>query len=104
MVASIAGAQALIILSDIDGLYDGDPHNNPDAKIIPVVEEIDGYIEKIAGGAGSSLGSGGMATKINAAKIATAAGVDMIIMNGKNPEDLYRLFDGEELGTYFPAK
>ena len=77
---------------------------NPDAKIIPVVEEIDGSIEKIAGGAGSALGSGGMATKINAAKIATAAGVDMIIMNGKNPEDLYRLFDGEELGTYFPAK
>lgn len=104
VVASIAGAEALIILSDIDGLYDSDPHTNPDAKIIPVVEEIDGYIEKIAGGAGSSLGSGGMATKINAAKIATAAGVDMVIMNGKNPEDLYRLFDGEELGTYFPAK
>ena len=104
VVASIAGAEALIILSDIDGLYDSDPHTNPDAKIIPVVEEIDGYIEKIAGGAGSALGSGGMATKINAAKIATAAGVDMLIMNGKNPEDLYRLLDGEEIGTYFPAK
>ena len=72
-------------------------------RSIPVVDEIDGYIEQIAGGAGSSLGSGGMATKINAARIATAAGVDMIIMNGKNPEDLYRLFDGEEIGTYFPA-
>ncbi|MCR4647154.1 MAG: glutamate 5-kinase [Oscillospiraceae bacterium] len=103
VVASIAGAEALIILSDIDGLYDSDPRQNPDAKIIPVVETIDGYIEKIAGGAGSGLGSGGMATKINAARIATAAGVDMVIMNGKNPEDLYRLFDGEQLGTYFPA-
>ena len=92
-----------MIVSDIDGLYDSDPRKNPDAKIIPVVEEIDGYIEQIAGGAGSGLGSGGMATKINAARIATAAGVDMIIMNGRNPEDLYRLFDGEEIGTYFPA-
>ncbi|MBQ9696373.1 MAG: glutamate 5-kinase [Oscillospiraceae bacterium] len=104
VVADIAGAEALIILSDIDGLYDSDPKQHPDAKIIPVVEEIDGYIEQIAGGAGSSLGSGGMATKINAARIATASGVDMIIMNGRNPEDLYRLFDGEPLGTYFPAK
>ena len=104
MVASIAGAEALIILSDIDGLYSSDPHHDPDAKIIPVVREIDSYIEGIAGGAGSALGSGGMSTKINAARIATDAGVDMIIMNGKNPEDLYRLFDGEEIGTYFPAK
>ena len=104
VVASISGAEALIILSDIDGLYDADPRTEPNAKIIPVVEEIDGYIEQIAGGAGSGLGSGGMATKINAARIATAAGVDMIIMNGRDPEALYRLFDGEPLGTYFPAK
>lgn len=103
VVASIAGAQALIILSDIDGLYSDDPHKNENAKIIPVVEEIDGHIEKIAGGVGSGLGSGGMATKIHAARIATAAGVDMVIMNGRNPEDLYRLFDGEPLGTWFPA-
>ncbi|MCR5718886.1 MAG: glutamate 5-kinase [Oscillospiraceae bacterium] len=104
VVASIAGAEALIILSDIDGLYDSDPHSNPDAKIIPVVERIDDNIDQIAGGAGSVLGSGGMATKINAARIATAAGVDMLIMNGKNPEDLYKLFDGQEIGTYFPAR
>ena len=103
MVASIAGAEALIILSDIDGLYSDDPHQNKNAEIISVVEKIDEHIEEIAGGAGSKLGSGGMATKINAAKIATSAGVDMIIMNGKNPEDLYKLFDGEEIGTYFPA-
>lgn len=104
VVASIAGADTLIIMSDIDGLYSDDPRRNPDAKIIPVVEKIDENIEKIAGGAGSSLGSGGMATKINAAKIATAAGVDMVIMNGANPDDLYRLFDGEPLGTWFPAR
>lgn len=104
IVASIAGAEALIILSDIDGLYSHDPHKHKNAEIISVVEKIDEHIEEIAGGAGSQLGSGGMATKINAAKIATSAGVDMIIMNGRNPEDLYRLFDGEELGTYFPAQ
>lgn len=103
VVASIAGAEALIILSDIDGLYSSDPRKDAQADIIPVVEEIDGHIEQIAGGAGSGLGSGGMITKINAARIATAAGVDMIIMNGRNPEDLYRLFDGEPIGTYFPA-
>ena len=103
VVASIAGAEALIILSDIDGLYSEDPHRNENARIIPVVEHIDERIEQIAGGAGSGLGSGGMATKITAAKIATAAGVDMIIMNGRDPEDLYRLFDGEQIGTWFPA-
>ena len=103
IVASIAGAEALIILSDIDGLYSSDPRKDENAHIIPVVEEIDDSIETIAGGAGSGLGSGGMATKINAAKIATTAGVDMVIMNGKNPEDLYKLFDGEPMGTCFPA-
>ena len=103
VVASIAGAEALIILSDIDGLYSSDPRKDEQASIIPVVEEIDSSIEAIAGGAGSGLGSGGMITKINAARIAKAAGVDMLIMNGRDPEDLYRLFDGEQIGTYFPA-
>lgn len=103
VVASIAGADLLVILSDIDGLYSEDPHKNEHAEMIRVVEHIDRHIEEIAGGAGSSLGSGGMATKINAAKIATTAGVDMIIMNGKNPDDLYDLFDGKPQGTLFPA-
>ena len=103
IVASIVGAEVLIILSDIDGLYSKDPHKNQDAEMISVVSEIDDNIEHLAGGAGSNLGSGGMATKITAAKIATTAGVDMIIMNGRNPEDLYKLFDGEQIGTYFPA-
>ncbi len=101
MVAKLAHADLLIILSDIDGLYDSDPHKNPEANFIPVVTEIDSHIEEMAGGAGSSLGTGGMATKINAAKIANEAGIDMIIMNGNNPEKLYGLFENDETGTIF---
>lgn len=104
IVANIANADLLVILSDIDSLYSEDPHANPDAEPIPVVEEITDYIEKIAGGAGSSLGTGGMATKINAAKIATEAGIDMVIMNGRNPELLYDLFEDKSIGTIFKAK
>jgi glutamate 5-kinase len=104
IVANIANADLLVILSDIDSLYSEDPHANPDAEPIPVVEEITDYIEKIAGGAGSSLGTGGMATKINAAKIATEAGIDMVIMNGRNPELLYDLFEDKPIGTIFKAK
>lgn len=103
IVAECAKADLLIILSDINGLYDSDPHKNPDAKLIPVVEKIDGYIEDIAGGAGSALGTGGMATKINAAKIANKAGIDMVIMNGDNPEKLYDLFENKNIGTIFTA-
>ncbi|MBQ3566405.1 MAG: glutamate 5-kinase [Oscillospiraceae bacterium] len=101
VVAKLAHADLLIILSDIDGLYDSDPHKNPDAHFIPVVTEIDESIEEMAGGAGSKLGTGGMATKINAAKIANDAGIDMIIMNGNNPEKLYGLFENDETGTIF---
>lgn len=101
IVAKLAKADLLIILSDIDGLYDSDPHKNPEAKLIPVVTEINEHIENIAGGAGTSLGTGGMATKINAAKIANEAGIDMIIMNGNNPDKLYGLFENDETGTIF---
>ena len=103
MVANLARADLLIILSDIDGLFSSDPHTDKTAKLIPVVEKIDHHIEEIAGGAGSSLGTGGMATKINAAKIATESGIDMVIMNGKNPEMLYDLFDDIPVGTLFKA-
>lgn len=103
IVAKVAGADLLIILSDIDGLYDDDPRKNPDAKLIPVVTEINSHIEEIAGGAGTALGTGGMATKINAAKIANEAGIDMIIMNGKNPDKLYELFENNQTGTVFIA-
>ena len=104
LVAELAGADLLLILSDIDGLYTGDPRTDPDAKPITVVEEITPEIEGVAGGAGSSLGTGGMSTKINAAKIATAAGIDMVIMNGRDPELLYDLFEDKEIGTIFKAK
>lgn len=103
-VATIAGADLLIIMSDIDGLYDSDPRQDPDAKLIPVVEKITDEIRELAGGAGTSLGTGGMITKINAAEIATENGIDMIIMNGKNPDNLYWLFEKGEMGTMFTAK
>lgn len=104
LVASLSSADLLLILSDIDGLYSCDPRTNPDAKPITYVEEITPEIENAAGGAGSKLGTGGMSTKINAAKIATEAGIDMVIMNGKDPELLYDLFENKEIGTLFKAK
>lgn len=103
LVADLSDADLLLILSDIDALYDDDPRTNPDAKPITYVEKITPEIEKVAGGAGSSLGTGGMSTKINAAKIATNAGIDMVIMNGKNPDLLYDLFEDKELGTFFKS-
>ncbi len=103
IVAEIAKAELLVILSDIDGLYDSDPRTNPGAKLIPVVEQIDEHIVEMAGGAGTSRGTGGMKTKINAAKIANDAGIDMVIMNGEKPGRLYDLFDGKPVGTVFKA-
>lgn len=103
LVANLSGADLLLILSDIDGLYDDDPRSNPDAKPITVVEEITPEIESVAGGAGTNLGTGGMSTKINAAKIAVEAGIDMVIMNGNDPELLYDLFENKEIGTIFKA-
>lgn len=100
IVAETANADLLIILSDIDGLYDSDPHKNPDAKLIPVVTRIDDHIEGAAGGAGSMFGTGGMITKINAARIANNAGIDMIIMNGNNPDKLYDLFENNQAGLF----
>ena len=104
LVAELSGADLLLILSDIDGLYTDDPRSNPDAEPIHVVEAITPEIEAMAGGAGTSLGTGGMSTKINAAKIATEAGIDMVIMNGRDPEKLYDLFEDAEIGTLFKAK
>ncbi|MBQ8107787.1 MAG: glutamate 5-kinase [Ruminococcus sp.] len=103
-VACLAKADLLIIMSDIDGLYDSNPRENPDAKLIPVVEKIDGRIRKLAGGAGTALGTGGMITKIRAAEIANDNGIDMVIVNGKNPDNLYWLFEKGEMGTIFKAR
>lgn len=103
LVADLSSADLLLILSDIDALFDDDPRKNPNAKPISYVERITPEIENAAGGAGSGLGTGGMSTKINAAKIAADAGIDMVIMNGKNPEMLYDLFENKEIGTFFKA-
>lgn len=104
-VAALAGADLLIILTDIDGLYDGDPRaEGSSAKLIPVVEEITDEIRELAGGSGTKLGTGGMITKLNAAEIANKNGIDMIIINGKNPDNLYWLFETGEMGTLFKAK
>lgn len=103
-VAICCGADLLINLSDIDGLYDKDPRRNPDAKRIDRVERIDEEIRAMAGGAGSDRGTGGMSAKLRAAEIAGEAGIPMLILNGQDPTVLYRIMDGEHLGTYFAAK
>ena len=97
-------ADLLVLLSDIDGLYTANPHTHPDAKLIPVVEEITPEIELLAGGAGSALGTGGMLTKVTAAKRATEAGVDMIITNGAHAEVLYDIVEGKPVGTRFVGR
>lgn len=100
-VASLVGADLLIILSDIDGLYNADPRTNENAKLIPEVKKIDQSIEALAGGAGTNRGTGGMITKIHAAKEATQNGVDMLIANGADPDVLYNILDGKPIGTLF---
>ena len=104
IVARLVQADLLILLSDIDGLYTADPKKEPTAVLIPQVDAITEDILALAGGAGSDLGSGGMATKLRAAKIAMDAGIDMIITNGENPEILYDIFDGKTVGTKFLGK
>lgn len=103
IVAKLCKADMLILLSDIDGLYDSDPHKNKDAKLIHTVENLTDDIENMAGGAGTKHGTGGMVTKISAARIATSAGCDMIITNGSRPSDIYDIVAGKEVGTRFVA-
>jgi len=103
IVASLIGADALIILSDIAGLYTADPRHDPQATLIHEVSAVTSEIYRIAGGAGSGRGTGGMYTKIQAADVATAHGVDLFILSGSNPDILYDLFDGKEVGTHFIA-
>lgn len=101
VVAVSAKADLLILLSDIDGLYSGDPKKSDKVRLIPVVEEIDDGLLKIAGGAGSALGTGGMHTKVCAARSCMKNGVDMIIANGSDPRVLYDIMDGKSVGTLF---
>ena len=104
IVAVTIQADLLILLSDIDGLFDGDPRKNPDAKLIDTVGKIDEHIISLGGGSGSNLGTGGMATKLRAAQMATTAGCEMVIANGQSPEVLYDVAAGKRVGTRFLAK
>ena len=101
IVASLVGADALVILTDIDGLYDNNPKTCPDAKRIPLVRAITDEVRAMAGGAGSSRGTGGMATKIRAAQVAAESHIPTVILAGDDPENLYRVFEGEDIGTVF---
>ncbi len=101
MVAILTKADTLIIMSDIDGLYECDPKINHDAKLISRITEISDDLLEIAGGSASGLGTGGMATKLRAARLALSENIDMMIINGKRPSNLYDVFDGKEIGTLF---
>lgn len=99
-VAELIGADMLILLTDTDGLYDGNPSENPEARLIDIVEEITEQIEAFAGGAGKR-GTGGFMTKVKAAKIATSAGIPVVVMNGADPKKIYDVLNGENVGTKF---
>lgn len=103
IVSAIVGADLLVLLSDIDGLYTDDPNRNPDAKLIPLVERITDEMLGMAKGPASDLGTGGMSSKVGAAGIANDAGADMVIINGDDMEHITELFDGQEIGTLFTA-
>lgn len=104
IVSELIDAELLIILSDIEGMYDKDPREDENAKLIPVIEIIDETIENAAGNKGTSRGTGGMLTKITAAKIAVKAGTNMVIANGADPFVIRRILDGAQIGTLFLAQ
>ena len=105
IVASMIGADLLILLSDIDGLYTDDPRANPDAKFIETVEHLDeSFLRMGKSTTGSGVGTGGMSTKLTAATIATASGADMVIANSKDVRIIHRIIDGENYGTLFLAE
>lgn len=104
IVAQSIQADKLILLSDIDGLYTADPHTNPDAVLIPKIQCIDDKVIALAGGSGSNLGTGGMVTKLQAARICMDCHCDMIITNGNNPSVIYDIMDGKAVGTTFSEK
>ena len=101
IVAAAIGADVLVLLSDIDGLYDKDPRHHPDARLIPTVERVDDDLYTLAEDSSTGLGTGGMVTKLRAAAIATAAGCEMVIANGAAPEVLYDIAEGKPAGTRF---
>lgn len=104
IVSRLVEADRLIILTDIDGLYDSNPRTNPDAVKINVVEKIDRQIMDMAAGSGSNRGTGGMVTKLQAASYATKRGIEVHVINGSKPQNLYKVFEGETPGTVFKAE
>lgn len=104
IVAQSVNADKLVLLSDIDGLYTADPHLDPNAKLIQKITKIDESILALAGVSSTNLGTGGMITKLEAAKICLNCGCDMIITNGDNPANLYDIMDGKTIGTTFTEK
>ena len=105
IVAGLVVADRLIILTDIDGLYDSNPRTNPNAKKLDIIEKINAEIFEMAAGTGSNRGTGGMITKLQAADYATKRGVEVSVINGSNPENLYEVIDGNKIGTKFlPVK
>lgn len=100
-VACLVKADLLINLSDVDGFYTGNPSKDPNARLIPVVHAITKEVEELAGGAGTARGTGGMRAKLTAAKIAGADGIPMVIANGANPDILYDICAGKQIGTLF---
>ena len=104
IVAKSIDADKLILLSDIDGLYTADPHKDPNAQLLSFVTEITDEIRALGGGSAGSQGTGGMATKLHAAQVCLDAGCDMVITNGKRPDDLYEILDGKAVGTTFSRR
>jgi len=104
IVAKLVKADLLIILSDIDGFYDSDPRVNENSKMLKEIYEITPELEDFAGGAGTAQGTGGMKTKLEAAKVAMSAGIAMVLTNGKDPDILRNIVQGEEIGTLFINK
>ena len=104
IVSLLINADLLIILSDIDGFYDSDPRSNENAKLLDEIREITKDLENCAGGAGSSLGTGGMATKLMAAKKANSQGIDMVLANGSDPKIILDILEGKNIGTLFVGK
>ena len=103
-MAGIVDADLLIILSDVDGLYTANPQKDPNAKLVPEVTDITQEIEESAGDAGSTVGTGGMFTKIQAAKVATSSGIHMVIASGEEKDAISRILEGEEVGTLFVSR
>lgn len=101
IVAESVQADLLILLSDIDGLYTADPRKDPNARLLHRITHLDDSVRALAGGCGSSRGTGGMVTKLQAAQICMDCGCDMVIANGNNPDNLYEILEGKDVGTRF---